>query len=401
MICLLTACFASAQLNSVAIVGGGAPGGWPTDPQTDLNQMTAGADNNWTFSNIALSGAVKFRGNNSWAAPYDWGAATPATFPTGTAVVGSGAAITVPTGVYNVTFNSATGAYSFTVSTAFPVISLIGPAAGTGPDDWGTDIDLGTTDGIVYKKDIVTLTEGAVKWRQSHDWMAGNWGPLEAETNDLTGIAHFDSQFAVTIPATGLYNASFNKTTLAYSFTFPQVAIVGDATPGGWPDPGDIDATVMTTTDGIHYTLNGVTLAAGEGKFRRDNSYNSNWGAGGWPTGTGVQDGINIPVPAGTYDVTFDASTGAYTFATTAGTEGFTAASLKVYPNPAQSNWNFSSQNEAIESISIVDVLGKTILSAMPKANDTSVDASGLSNGIYFAKIGTAKGSATIRLVKN
>ncbi len=85
IVCCLAINFVNAQLTSVALVGSGTEQGWPVDPQTDAHQMTSTDNVNWTIANIALKGgAIKFRGNNSWALPYNWGGAT---FPTGSAIV--------------------------------------------------------------------------------------------------------------------------------------------------------------------------------------------------------------------------------------------------------------------------------------------------------------------------
>jgi hypothetical protein len=55
-------------------------------------------------------------------------------------------------------------------------------------------------------------------------------------------------------------------------------------------------------------------------KFRLDQDWAVNWGSLEFPSGTGTQDGPNIPVPLNTsfettvYQVTFNCRTGAYTF---------------------------------------------------------------------------------------
>lgn len=94
-------------------------------------------------------------------------------------------------------------------------------------------------------------------------------------------------------------------------------------------------------------------------------------------------------------------TTAAYSITSALSTKGFNASKFSVYPNPAKSSWNFSSSNENIESIQIVDVLGKTIRSSFSKSNFVTVDASGLASGIYFAKIATATGTNTVKLIKD
>lgn len=49
-------------------------------------------------------------------------------------------------------------------------------------------------------------------------------------------------------------------------------------------------------------------------KFLIDSSWSVNWGASDFPTGTGVNNGDNIPVTAGTYTVIFNDITGGYLF---------------------------------------------------------------------------------------
>jgi len=401
MFSLLTFVFASAQFNTMAIVGNGA-GGWPGEPgdpgPVDVHQMTTTDGGvTWTYQNlVTYVGSVKFRANNSW--DNNWGAPTTGSgFPTATAVFNSNTNIPTTGGVYNVTFNTSTLVYTFTSSNLYPVISLVGPAVG----GWEVDVDMSTIDGIHYTSDALTMLAGGVKWRQDHAWSpTGNWGASAFPA----GTATLDSQSAVDVPA-GIYNVLFNLNTLEYSFNYPTIALVGSATPDGWPSgaPGEIDQHVMSTTDGINYMLNSIDLVNGQAKFRQNNNWTVQWGGSpdGFPTGTGSQGGTDINVVAGTYSVSLNRETGAYTFgAPVMGTEGFASATFSVYPNPAQSNWNIMS-DETIRGIQVFDVSGKQVLAVAPNAETVNVDASGLAAGIYFAKVATATTTKTIKVVKN
>lgn len=387
IICLLTFTFANAQLTSVAIVGDGA-GGWPSGA-TDNHQMTSTDGENWTITNLPLTvGSVKFRGNNSWDLPYNWGGTS---FPSGTAIV-DGAGITSASGLYNVTFNSTTLAYNFELQqTTFQVISIFGDAT---PGAWTTDTDMTTTDGNLYTINNVYLVPGALKFRGDHAWtLPYNWGG----TDFPSGTAVVNGS-AITIPTAGIYNITFNKTTLAYSFTFQVISIIGDATPGAW----DAD-TDMSTTDGINYTINDIALVPGALKFRGDHAWTLpyNWGGTDFPSGTAVVDADGITIPtAGNYFINFNSSTGDYTFTNTLKIEKFDAASFKIYPNPTQNNWTFIASNEAIESIQIIDITGKIICTVTPKSNKTTIDAFDLISGIYFAKVTTATVTNSLKLVK-
>ncbi len=387
----------NAQFDHMSITGDGV-GGWPGQPgdpgPEDVHQMTSTDGIHWSLNNLTTyNGSAKFRADNAWA--NNWGGAT---FPTGVGLFDS-QTNNIPTvpGIYNVTFNSTTLEYVFTNASTFPVISLIGPGVG-GPDVWDVDVDLNTIDGIHYSKQS-TAVNGAVKFRKNHDWAAGNWAPPTFPS----GTAIFDDPGALDV-ANDIYNVTFNLETLEYAFSYRSIAIVGSATPGGWPTgvAGEVDPGVMTTTDGITYTLNNYTLTTGAAKFREGNSWAVQWGGdGGFPTGTGSQGGTDIPVTAGTYDITLNRATGAYAFApAAAGTVTNAKNAFKVYPNPSQNVWNVAS-NDVISTIQVIDMTGKTVMSISPKSNTALVDATQLSAGIYMAKVTSATATQTVRLVRN
>jgi len=312
VICLMTISIASAQdevppLTSVALVGPGASG-WPTDPQVDPVVLTSTDMVNWSATDVVLSaGAIKFRGNNSWALPYNWGGTT---FLSGTAIA-DGDALTAEKGTYSVTFNSTTLAYTFVktgegVDEELDVVSVIGSAT---PGKWDTDTDMTSTDGVNYSINNIPLNTGALKFRGNHEWGDYNWGVLPEETDNLVGTATFDK--------------------------------------------GDISIFVD------------------------------------------AEDTVTA-----LYNITFNVNTLAYSISASLGTKGFNASSFKVYPNPSESNWNFSTANGTIDSIQVVDVLGKAVLTVSPKKNGATVDASSLIRGIYFARITIGKSISTVKLIK-
>ena len=396
VICLTTMAFTNAKtipptslekqnqsFLQISIFGDATPGGWVTD--TDM--VTIDGDN-YTLTNVSLiPGALKFRGNHSWTLPYNWGGTA---FPSGTAVVDANG-ITIPTtGIYTISFNLTTFAYSIIKqNVTFQAISIIGDAA---PGGW-VDTDMTTTDGNIYTL-RATLGTGALKLRGDHSWtLPYNWGG----TDFPSGTAVIDTN-GVIIPSAGTYDIIFNKTTLAYSIKFKVISIFGDATPGAWTTDTD-----LVTTDGTNYTLTNVALVPGALKFRGDHSWTLpyNWGGTALPSGTAVVDANGITIPtAGNYTISFNVTTALYSISSTLGTQGFNVSTFTVYPNPAKNSWNFSSSNERIESIQIVDVLGKTIRSSFSKSNNVAVDASGLTSGIYFAKITTANATNTVKLIK-
>lgn len=73
---------------------------------------------------------------------------------------------------------------------------------------------------------------------------------------------------------------------------------------------------------------------------------------------------------------------------------------LKVFPNPTVDGWNVSSNNQMITSVQVFDVLGKQVMSMNTEATQVRIDASELNSGLYFARINTANGSQSFKLVK-
>lgn len=279
---------------TVGIIGTSLSG-WDVD--VDMNTT----DNiNYTLSSYPLtSGQVKFRQDNAWY--INWGNNT---FPTGIGYQ-DGPDIPVLTyGNYDITFNRETGEYFFTCVSNCPAnIGIIGSAV-LPYLDWKTDVNMSTADGITYKLSNYTFTDGEAKFRQDDSWGL-NWGSSDFPS----GKAVLNGN-NIDIKA-GTYNVLFNIITGEYSFTVPNISILGSGL-NGWDE--DID---MYTNDGIKYFLDNYSFTDGEVKFRAENSWEISWGDYTFPGGMAYLYGPNIPVMAGTYDVVFNRITGAYFFTAT------------------------------------------------------------------------------------
>lgn len=121
-----------------------------------------------------------------------------------------------------------------------------------------------------------------------------------------------------TVSTAGYYTLTMDIDAMTYSFepfdasgepTYSTIGVIGDATPGGWD--ADTDMTQSDFDDHIWF-VNGITLQDGEMKFRAEDDWDVNWGDNTPLSGVGFQDGPNIPVTAGTYDVWFNDLTGRY-----------------------------------------------------------------------------------------
>jgi len=76
--------------------------------------------------------------------------------------------------------------------------------------------------------------------------------------------------------------------------------------------------------------------------------------------------------------------------------EGFTKNDFEIYPNPASEFLNIKSQSGNY-NYSIYNSLGQKVNATL---SENKFDISNLSNGIYFLKIETEKGSATKKFIK-
>jgi hypothetical protein len=292
----LTGAYKFVYTSNVGIIGDATPGGW----NDDTNMYRDTLPNKFFITLNLLMGEAKFRLNDAW--DINWGAAD---FPAGVGLQG-GPNIPIPTaGKYLINFDTSTGAYSFAEVIEFTSIGLIGSAT---PGGWNTDTNLtkSSTNPDLWQANI-TLVDGEAKFRANDAWTL-SWG----DTLFPVGIGIPNGP---NIPvAAGTYQISFNTQTLEYKFLpiviYPTVGIIGSATPGGWDADTDME---RADNDSSLWKLR-LVLKTGEAKFRANNDWAVNWGAGDFPSGTATQDGANIPIDTGEYVITFNSITGEYNF---------------------------------------------------------------------------------------
>jgi hypothetical protein len=351
------------------------------------------------------------------------------TFPTGDALSPTDAMTITTTGIdYDVTFDYTLYKYVFTVAT-FPEIGLIGSATTGTQEGWNADIaKMTTTDGITYTLknqrlySVNSNTPDAggpgvpgpgpakLKFRTYGTWTQ-DWGGTSFPTGPVAG-----NNGDIVVTASGVYDITFNKTTGAYAFSFPEIGLIGSGTTGtqeGW----NADIAKMATIDGVNYTLtqqlysvnSNTPDAGGPGvpgpgpakvKFRTFGAWSQDWGGTSFPTGPIAGNNGDIVVTApGTYAINFNRLTGVYNFGTPLAVKNFNAGSFKAYPNPTKNSWNITS-NDDITSVQVYDMLGKSVYAKAASSKEVSVNASNLSQGVYFAKVSTANGTSTVKLVK-
>lgn len=305
--------------STVGLIGTATASGWNAS-----TAMVADASDphSWTIETINLSdGEIKFRANDAW--DVNWGGHT---FPAGTAFH-NGPNIQVTAGEYKVTFNDVTGDYYFKNlnPTVYTTVGIIGSATSKG---WGASTPMRLVAADDPNRWVLTifLQEGEMKFRANDSWDV-NWGASAFPS----GTASFNGP-NIPIPKSAYYEIHFNDVTAAYNIVelspaeYASVGIIGTATPNGW----NSSVPMVKEADGHTWTLQNANLTQGEAKFRANDSWDVNWGGSAFPEGIAVQDGPDIPIPAGVYNITFNDVTREYAFETGAG-----AANPIVVLNPA------------------------------------------------------------------
>ncbi len=383
-----------SQFDVISLTGDGV-GGWTNNPAT-TNFLTTTDGITYTKQNFQITGSgstaalkfIKVVSPPSWDSTYgpSSAAGTP-NWPSGSATTTDN--IAGVAGFWNVTFNLTTKAYTFTAG--------VNPNPTINITNSGAAIAMTTTDGINYTAPSRTIA-------------AGNFTFAQAGSPNVWGNPAFPAGTATAggspvVAPNGTYNISFNRNTGVYNFATTSVGMIGVGSPSGnW----DNDA-VMTTTNAVNYTINNATIVSGNMKIRDNGSWTFQFGANGpaatntFPMATMVANGTDFATTAGTYNISFNRTTGAINFApaATASNNLFIQENFNIMPNPSSSKWNISSKNNEITSIQIFDIIGKQVFSKNMNALDYSVDASNLNKGVYVAKISTIEGSGSVKLVKN
>ena len=73
--------------------------------------------------------------------------------------------------------------------------------------------------------------------------------------------------------------------------------------------------------------------------------------------------------------------------------------SIMVYPNPASTTVNIKCDS-MIKSVTIYDIEGRVLETDLINNNSAAIDITGKTNGLYFLKITSDKGSKVEKLMK-
>ncbi|GAA0871477.1 hypothetical protein GCM10009117_06230 [Gangjinia marincola] len=254
------------------------------------------------------------------------------------------------------------------------------------------DLIFYTDDNIEYYTNAFYTNGGEARFREDGSW------DVQWSADDFPSGTADESGKNVAIPP-GYWKIRFNRQTAEYTFEEDD-NLVGLVGPGanGWPNGNNATDIGLNSRDLEEYTLKNFETDGGDVKFRYNLDWTTNWGSDDFPSGIGVQDGADIAVPPGVYDITFNRITGAFSFADSALSvdEVDNATTVRVFPNPTTDQWVFSSSKETIQRVEIYNVLGKRVLSS----RNGKINASNLSSGVYMARIATENQQITLKVIK-
>ena len=171
---------------------------------------------------------------------------------------------------------------NLTYSVGKPILYMAGDANG-----WN-QIDILNSDDGVHFTGYMYLNQNGFKFCTQPNWDGTNYGGAffgqESDNIMMTQEA-------------GFYQVDVDLSAKTYTLTPFTIGIIGSATPKGW----DGDTEMTYNPEERCWEIKGVELSDGEMKFRANDDWALSWG--GELDNLTTQNGPNIAVAAGTYDI--------------------------------------------------------------------------------------------------
>lgn len=225
--------------------------------------------NNWDVINTGVMGCEKDGSEDASGTIYytgdSWGT------PQSMVIVG--------TGTWIVTLDMNNLSYSV----GKPILYMAGDANG-----WNHSDVLNSDDGVKFTG-YMYLNQNGFKFSTQPNWDGTSYGADFDTAPDAGNI--------VITEEAGFYQVDVDLSAKTYKLTSFTIGIIGNATPKGW----DGDTNMTYNPEERCWELKDVTLTDGEMKFRHTNDWNLSWG--GELDNLTTQNGPNIAVAAGTYDI--------------------------------------------------------------------------------------------------
>ena len=225
--------------------------------------------NNWDVINTGVMGCEKDGSEDASGTIYytgdSWGT------PQSMVIVGKG------TWIVTLDMNN------LSYSVGKPILYMAGDANG-----WNHSDVLNSDDGVKFTG-YMYLNQNGFKFSTQPNWDGTNYGADFDTAPDAGNI--------VITEDAGFYQVDVDLSAKTYTLTPFTIGIIGNATPKGW----DGDTNMTYNPEERCWELKNVELTDGEMKFRHTNDWNLSWG--GELDNLTTQNGPNIAVAAGTYDI--------------------------------------------------------------------------------------------------
>ena len=162
---------------------------------------------------------------------------------------------------------------------------------------------------------------------KNNKWDDFEWGGVGHDINKPVMKGHGTTGDDFNVPADGYYTITLTNepNDEAYANTslsivpaekdpveYAEMSVAGSF--NGWADEAMEPVDTWAGAKPHVWRLKKTFDTDAELKFKMTGSWDSNWGATGFPYGWGVNNGANIPVKAGTYLILFNDITGYYHF---------------------------------------------------------------------------------------
>ena len=195
--------------------------------------------------------------------------------------------------------------FSTDLSTPWGLVGSATPNGWNGPDVpfWKTSTPNVFVTYSILQPDALGSSE--FKIRKDNAWLENYGGTITATTaTGFSGTLSSENAPNITVATPGNYKITIDLSNNTFTAELFQWGIVGSATPNGWAGP-DVQTFSYDGINDVWYA-NNVTFTTGEIKFRQNNTWGLSYGAGSSPGSLTSENGNNIPVTAGTYNVIFD-----------------------------------------------------------------------------------------------
>jgi hypothetical protein len=298
-------------------------------------------------------------------------------------------------------------------------VSWSAPSTGVAPT--GYDLLFGTTSGSLtnigsFDADIFTVNISGIAYSTTYFWSvvptndgspAVGCDELEFTTEDAPPPpANDDCANATPVDALP-YNNTIDATTATNNAGF--IAECGGMNDGVWykftvATTGTVDIATSAVSAGFDQKL--AIYSGSCGAFVCvDSADDTLDGDGESVTDVAVTAGVEYFINIGYWSGSFDAAEGSFTIdITTSDTTVLpvndnTIEGFSLYPNPVNDRLHLNAI-DAINNISIYNLLGQEVMNSRPEVSNTEVDMSNLPTGMYIVKVKVGEQLGTYRIVK-